>query len=195
MDHNLHTPWTFYYFEKSEQQNSKEAYDKCIHKIGKVHTIEDFWTYYSHIVRPDKLEPNISLHFFRNDSRAMWEDPENQQGGAFFCNIEKEQTKYLWERLLINLIGEQFPEDVIGVVVTTRPKFDFIYVWHQTSANEEVRLEICRKLEKIFELPLHYKIGYNAFNQKFQDQHINYFILQNGPALRSKTNSPKQKKQ
>ncbi|OHT06049.1 Eukaryotic translation initiation factor 4E-4 [Tritrichomonas foetus] len=188
MTHLLATPWTFYYFEKSEQPNSDISYDKCIHKIGKVSTIEEFWHYYSHIIRPDKLSQNISLQFFRNDSRAMWEDPENCNGGSFYCQIPKGQTKFFWERLLLNLIGEQFPMDVIGVVVTVRQKFDFIYIWHQTTTDDHVKIEICRVLQDVFELPLNSKIGYNTFNPKLQEHQQQFIIQHDGPVCRSKPN-------
>ncbi|KAK8870358.1 hypothetical protein M9Y10_008239 [Tritrichomonas musculus] len=195
MSHNLNSPWTFYYFEKANPQNPDDTYDKCIHKIAKVYTAEEFWHYYSHINKPDQLEPRFSLHFFRNDSRAMWEDPENQNGGAFFYKVnDKSQTKYLWERLLLNLIGEQLNEDIIGVVVTPRPKLDFIYIWHKTAESEEIRLEICRQLQNLFELPLQFTIGYNIFNQKNHEQRLNYIITKTGPVLQTANNEPKQPK-
>lgn len=192
MSHKLNTPWTFYYLEKPDHQNPDDSYDKCIHKIAKVDTAEEFWHYYSHIHKPDQLEPKYSLHFFRNDSRAMWEDPENQNGGSFYYTVkDKSQTKFLWERLLLNLIGEQLNEDIIGVVVTPRPKLDFIYIWNKTSENEEVKLDICRQLQNLFELPIHSLIGYNYFNQTNHDQRYNYFITKNGPVLHAVNNEPK----
>lgn len=197
MIHELNSPWTFYYFEKPDHLNPDDSYDKSIHKIAKIYSVEDFWHYYSHISKPDQLEPKFSLHFFRNDSRAMWEDPENQNGGAFYYTVkDKSQTKYLWERLLLNLIGEQLNDDIIGVVVTPRPKLDFIYVWHKTAESDEIRLEICRQLQNLFETPINSKIGYNIFNQKNHDQRFNYVITKSGPVLNTQNNDPKtQKKQ
>ena len=189
MSHPLNTPWTFYFLDKQDKKNVKESYEDFINKIGKVFTVEEFWNYYSHIVHPDSLPPSVTLHFFRNDSRAMWEDPENSEGGSFFCQVAKKQTKFLWERLLVNLIGEQFPSNVIGVTVTTKPRFDVICVWNQTAADDTIRMDICKKLVEIFEMPPNSKITYNFFNQ---DSKFSYMV-ENDNKILVKPIEPKNK--
>ena len=157
-EHPLETPWTFYYFQRPPPGSPDMNYEESIHKIGKINTCEEFWAIYSHLIRPDKLPATIALHLFRNDSRAMWEDPENINGGSFLLRLPKGQVKYLWEKLLLTMIGEQFPSDVNGAAVSTRPKADLLYVWHRTASNEDDRLEICRVLWKELNLPIKTKI-------------------------------------
>jgi translation initiation factor 4E len=165
MLHPLQTPWTFYYLQRHAGNTQEVPYEDSIHKIGKFSTCEDFWRFYSHMTRPDRLTPAISLHLFRNDSRAMWEDPENRDGGSFLLKFQKSQISAVWERLVLHLIGEQLPTDVVGAVVSPRAKVDLVYIWHQHARNEAIRLEICARLAWALELPSRTKMDYVSFDE------------------------------
>jgi translation initiation factor 4E len=164
-----------------------ETYEELIHKIGKFQTCEEFWAIYSHLVRPDKLQHTVSLHMFRGDSRAMWEDAENRDGGSFLMRFQKGQIKYVWEKLLLHLIGEQFPTDVFGAVVSPRPKFDLIYLWHRKASNEQLRLDICSCLMDFLDLPVKTRIDYSPFDEIMTNHEKNsfqYVIETEGPVLK-----------
>ena len=185
--HKLETPWTFYYYQRPPLNDTKISYVESIHKIGKFSTVEEFWSYYSHITQPGKIAPTLALHLFRNDSRAMWEDEENSKGGFFLIRFPKGNINYIWEILVLNLIGEQFPSDVVGVVVSKRPKFDVIHLWHQTSSDENLKMEIATILWRILELPQKTQIDYypfqNVLTNKPNTDGVKYVINQSGPVI------------
>ena len=160
MELQLNSAWTFYYLQKEPNV----SYEDTIHKIGKFQTAEGFWQIYSHMVRPEKLPQNIAVHLFRGDSRAMWEDEDNRKGGSFLIRLQKKQANRMWERLALNLIGEQMPDDINGIAVSTRQKVDFIYVWHRTAADPNIRLEIANSIAKVLELTIKSRIDYNPFD-------------------------------
>ena len=197
MELQLNSPWTFYYFQKDPEVE----YENSIHKIAKFSTAEGFWQIYSHMIRPEKLPQKVSIQLFRNDSRAMWEDEENRKGGDFLIRLPKRQVNFAWERLALNLIGEQLPEDVNGIVVSTRERIDLVYVWHKTAGNKELRLEIANSLAKVLELPFRNKIDYYSFDPEGcgidPNTNIQYVVEQNGveERLLPKTQkAPEQKK-
>jgi translation initiation factor 4E len=188
VSHPLQCPWTFYYFERPPPNAPDSAYGDSIHKIGKFSTCEQFWSFYSHLVRPDQLDYTISLHLFRNDSRAMWEDAENREGGSFRLRFPKGQITFAWEKLLLNLIGEQLPSDVVGTVVSPRAKMDLLYLWHQRGDDEALRMQIVADLQRVLELPLRTKIDYTPFDEMLansaQKSYIQYVIEGEGPVMR-----------
>ena len=135
------------------------------------------------MIRPEKLPQNVSLQLFRNDTRAMWEDEENRNGGDFLYRVPKKQVNQMWERLALNLIGEQLPEDINGIVVSTRQRVDLIYVWHKTANNPQTRLDIASALAKVLGLPLKAKIEYNPFDFEgtgIEQNSISYVVEPNG---------------
>jgi translation initiation factor 4E len=186
MTHPLACPWTFYYFQRPSSATQDASYEDLIHKIGKFDQVEDFWAYYSHLVRADQLPPSISLHLFRNDSRAMWEDPENRSGGNFILRFSKGQVKYAWETLLLNLIGEQLPADIHGAVLSVRPKFDLIHVWHRTAQHEVMTAELCNALVRALALPPKTKLEHTPFssmmNTSVAKQSVQYIVESDGSA-------------
>lgn len=162
--HTLQNPWTFYYLQKSKQGQNVNYADQ-IKKIAKVSSVEEFWAVYSHVVSPERLNPKIQLHFFRNDSRAMWEDEENKNGGAFNIQVSSSHSSEQWEKLLLALIGEQIDKDFIGAVIKIQPDFSHrIYVWNQTAEIEKCR-QLSKDLFDVLELPYKSKIVYNPHSK------------------------------
>jgi translation initiation factor 4E len=92
----------------------------------------------------------------------MWEDPEHLQGGSFLIRLPRARICKLWERLLLNLIGEQFPQDVTGAVVTCRTNVGLLYLWHSTATAEKLRMKIAKTLVKVLKLPNKTVIKYSA---------------------------------
>ncbi|EAY18593.1 Eukaryotic initiation factor 4E family protein [Trichomonas vaginalis G3] len=185
MELQLNSPWTFYYFQKPTAEQGDIPYEQCLHKIGKFETAEQFWQIYSHMQRPHNLPNTITLNLFRNDTRPMWEDEANRKGGSFLVRLQKNQVKSSWERLVLNLIGEQFPEDVVGIAVSTRARADLFYFWHQHAADANIRLDIAQTITKLLELPIKFKIDYNPFDPDSvgldPKMYIQYIVDANGP--------------
>jgi translation initiation factor 4E len=196
MSHPLHSSWTFYYFQRPPPNAQEIPYEDSIHKIGKFSTCEDFWSFYSHLVRPDQLNHTIALHLFRNDSRAMWEDPENRHGGSFRLRFAKGQVALAWEKIILNLIGEQLPADVVGAVVSPRAKMDLLYLWHQRGEDEALRMHIVADVQRVLDLPVRTKIDYSPFDEmlanSMQKNFIQYVIEGDGPVMKVSSKPPSQ---
>ena len=178
--HPLAEPWTFYYYSTSAAKKNDKDYSKCIQKIAKVATVEDFWAVYSHTLIPSKLKANCALHFFRGDSRAMREDPENTNGGTFFIKLIRGHASQQWEKLLLEFIGGNMDPDVIGAVVSVRIDNERIMVWNRTSNNPELRLKIVNQLYKCLNLPFKSKIEYLPHTRTQEQRPIPYIFENEG---------------
>jgi len=159
--HSLHTPWTFWYCKKPSKQGNFET---ALVSMGTCHSIEEFWGFYSRLKRPNELPPNSNLHLFRGSTRPMWENFPT--GGHWVLHMKKNSVLLarMWEELLISCIGEAFEEpDVLGVVLSIRPKEDAFYLWN---ANHQLKYGIGEKLKHILQLPPNCPIEYrtNRFN-------------------------------
>lgn len=186
MIHPLASEWSFYGFSKPEEGDSELDYEKQIKLLARFETVEDFWKIYSHIIRPSQLQNFEALHLFREKTRAMREDPEHQEGGSFLIRVSKGLGPYYWEQLALSLISEKLPKDVLGIIISARPKFFNIFVWHKTAANPELRMEICTKFCALLKLPVGLRIDYTAHNSVLHidesgKQTAHYILEENGP--------------
>lgn len=78
---NLSRTYTFWFL--SERSVNRESYTEQVKKIGSFSTVEDFWKFYQHMVRPDKLPEGTTFYAFADGVKPMWEDPANVGGGRF----------------------------------------------------------------------------------------------------------------
>ena len=118
--HPLQSEWTFYFFERP---NTPEEWEESIHPIGTFSTCEMFWAYYSHIMSPDQLYQDFAIQLFKEGYQAMWESESIKNGGYFTIRIkDSKQIRHYWEKLILNMIGEQLGNDPIGAVVSKRTR-------------------------------------------------------------------------
>ena len=183
--HPLEEPWTFYYYSTSQARKNDVDYSKCIQKIAKVSTVEEFWAVYSHTLIPSSLRPNCALHFFRGDSRAMREDEGNQNGGTFFIKLLRGHASQQWEKLLLEFIGGNMNPDVIGAVVSVKQDNERIMVWNRTSNDHQLRLDIVNQLYKCLNLPFKSKIEYLPHN-RVPNQKPTAYTFENQGAVEQK---------
>jgi len=161
--HFLQTPWTFWYCKK---QNKQSNFETTLVSLGTCNTVEEFWRYYSHLKRPNELSSNSNLHLFRGAIVPMWENFPT--GGTWVLRMKKgcALLARMWEELLIACIGEAFEEpDVLGVVLSIRPKEDALHVWN---ANHHLKYAIGEKLKSVMCLlsncPMEYRT--NRYNME-----------------------------
>ena len=164
----LASDWSFMFY-KAQGGKSSEKYEENIHHLGTFNTVEGFWNIYSHLKRPNDLEPPTDYHLFRNGIRAIWEDADNINGGKWIIRLKKGLASYYWERLIIALIGEQFPVDALGAVISVRYPEDLISLWNRTASDTNVRHEICRALCSALELPPDTKLEYKEHGDAVKD--------------------------
>lgn len=62
-------------------------YEDNINQICSFNTIEDFWGYYQHMVRPEQLPVGCDFFLFQQGIKPMWEDAANDNGGRFLLKV------------------------------------------------------------------------------------------------------------
>lgn len=54
------------------------TYDQNLKLIGKFGSVEQFWSIYSHLVRPSELPSQCDFHLFKLGIKPMWEVSNEQ---------------------------------------------------------------------------------------------------------------------
>ena len=104
----LEREYTFWVLIKSSNRAADGWKPK---QIASFKTVQEFWSVYQHIKRPNELEPGTQINLFVKGIQPAWEDEENSQGGRWQIRFNKSQplvSNKLWEDLVLGVIGEQF---------------------------------------------------------------------------------------
>mmetsp|Transcript_27463 Transcript_27463/g.107470 ORF Transcript_27463/g.107470 Transcript_27463/m.107470 type:complete len:201 (-) Transcript_27463:515-1117(-) len=142
--HQLNSRFHFSFMKRSATSRN-ETYGSSIKEIGSFGSIEDFWSFYSHLTRPNDLAVNTDYYMFREPVKPLWEDPENKNGGRWTIRMKKGIANRAFEDMSICLIGEQFDEyeTVNGLALSVRYQEDVLSLWTRTS-DEQSRLDSIR---------------------------------------------------
>jgi len=154
--HPLENEWSFWYDKRPAQskrvRGEQESYESNLREIGNFGTVEDFWRYYNHMVKPSKIETNSNYHFFKKGIKPMWEDPQNAKGGKWVLTLkDKAIVDIIWENVVLAMVGEtlDIEEEVCGAVFSKRKGGDRIAVWNRNRDNEVGIMTIGRQLKSI----------------------------------------------
>eukprot|EP00770_Monocercomonoides_exilis_P012286 MONOS_12228.1-p1 / transcript=MONOS_12228.1 / gene=MONOS_12228 / organism=Monocercomonoides_exilis_PA203 / gene_product=Translation initiation factor 4E like protein / transcript_product=Translation initiation factor 4E like protein / location=Mono_scaffold00662:22855-24584(-) / protein_length=480 / sequence_SO=supercontig / SO=protein_coding / is_pseudo=false len=140
-EHPLSREFTFWW-TISDKNLSAANYEDSLKPV------EEFWQTYSFIERAITLPPPWTLHFFEKGVKPVWEDPANAQGARLTIKlIKRDAASYIWEQLLIALIGHHFgatidgkfvdlSDDITGIVITYRNTTISISTWNRTSSDK-----------------------------------------------------------
>ena len=170
-----------------------DSYEKSIKMLGNVSTVEGFWSYYNHMVRPNDSPNSSDYHIFKHGIKPMWEDEANKLGGKWIVRMRKGLASRAWEELLFALIGEQFDfgNDICGAVVSLRYQEgttfvvvvvvvvvvvmntrceDIISVWNRDANDREGNLKTRDSLKQILHfLPGFFPLEYKAHDASLKD--------------------------
>jgi len=128
--HKLHTAWEFWYYKRPNREVEKAlkiekklereqgapkkqepdavqelSYREQLKPLGKISTVEDFFSYYVYQKSAQDMPREIDLFFFRHGEVPMWE--QSPQGGIWITKVRKDDdVDRMWEALLLALIGE-----------------------------------------------------------------------------------------
>jgi len=151
--------------------SSTQSYDQNLKLIATFSTVEQFWSVYSHLIRPNELSGHCDLHIFKDGIRPLWEDEENRDGGKWIVRLRKGLASRCWENLLLALLGEQFMVggEVCGVVVSCRFQEDIISVWNKTANDTTTTLRIRDTLRRVLNLPPNTVMEYKTHNDSLKD--------------------------
>lgn len=154
--------------------NVVNPYESSIKEIATVSTVEEFWTVYDWLNRPNDLPNTTDFHFFRRGIKPTWEDPENVRGGKWLIRLKKGLASRYWEEILLAMVGQQFhgvpAEEINGAVVSIRYGEDIISVWNRTAFDRELTDKIRDGIKKILRLPSHVHMEYKPHQASLQDK-------------------------
>jgi len=171
-EHPLESAWSFWFDKKFPNSLATIInYAENIKYIGSFNTVEGFWRYYTHMLRPDSFARDYDYYMFRDDDIPAWETWPF--GGCWILKYRKRSgmLNKVWERLILAAIGEIFEEpNVCGVCVSTRQREDLISVWNKDNINPVVHFRIGERLEALLHAHTPAVIEYKAHSTSLQDR-------------------------
>ena len=160
--------YSFWFFISKGVIKNNIQYESKNKKIAEFDTTEDFWKIYQHIKKPDNCQEGIQLKMFKDNIEPKWDDASNKNGGKMTLLCNKEYTSIIWEEIILNIIGNIFPKNILdninGVVFLSKNKYNTIQIWFR-----EYNENYCKALEQCIrnmiqipnEVPIKFKKIYN----------------------------------
>eukprot|EP01118_Nematostelium_gracile_P005383 TRINITY_DN16_c0_g1_i1.p1 TRINITY_DN16_c0_g1~~TRINITY_DN16_c0_g1_i1.p1 ORF type:complete len:235 (+),score=56.84 TRINITY_DN16_c0_g1_i1:53-757(+) len=171
-EHRLQNTWTLWHLRKVQGTRVSENYEKSIKPIGAFSTVEGFWNYYNHLIRPNELPLTSDYHLFKYNIKPLWEDDANRKGGKWIIRLRKGLASKYWEDLMLAMIGEQFGvgDEICGAVLSIRFNEDIVSIWNRTATDQESKLKIQERLNIIFDQdPITTTLEYKEHDTSIKD--------------------------
>ena len=134
----------------------KKEYENQVKKIAEFDTIEDFWSIFQHLRKPDSCKPGIEFQMFKNPIMPMWEDENNKNGGKISIKLRKDYTTIIWEEMIFALIGGVLPKEIKdelnGIVVSSRKEFNVLQIWFR-NYNSNITADIEQCIRDLLQIP------------------------------------------
>ena len=149
-----------------KQSIDSSEYESQVKKIGEFDTIEDFWSIYQHIKKPDKCKQGIEIQLFKDPIKPMWEDEYNKKGGKLTLKLNKGYTTIIWEELILGIIGNILPneisEGINGIVFSSKKESNILQIWFRDyNKNYYAELEQC--IRDLIQIPNEVPIDIKKF--------------------------------
>ncbi|RMX56489.1 hypothetical protein pdam_00014928 [Pocillopora damicornis] len=160
-EHPLQCPHAFWFSRRAPGKLQSSAnYADNIKLVGKFASVEQFWRFYSYLVRPGDLSGHSDIHLFKDGIKPMWEtsvliilltvvmsflqDEANKYGGKWIVRLRKGLASRCWENLILAMLGEQFMvgSEVCGAVISVRFQEDIISIWNRNAADQATTTRI-----------------------------------------------------
>ncbi|KAM6949196.1 eukaryotic translation initiation factor 4E type 2-like [Aplochiton taeniatus] len=171
-EHPLQYNYTFWYSRRTPSRPANtQSYEQNIRQIGTVASVEQFWKFYSHLVRPGDLTGHSDFHLFKEGIKPMWEDEANRSGGKWIIRLRKGLASRFWENIILAMLGEQFMvgEEICGVVVSIRFQEDILSIWNKTASDQVTTSRIRDTLRRVLNLPPNTIMEYKTHNDSLKD--------------------------
>ncbi|KAL3945258.1 MAG: hypothetical protein SGBAC_000669 [Bacillariaceae sp.] len=184
----LHAAYTFSFMRRGKSLKPEEGmptaaqpteqtpnpYENSIKTISIVTTVEEFWSAYNFLRRPNDLPTTTDYHFFREGIKPTWEDSNNAKGGKWIIRLPKGLASRYWEEVILALIGGQFtgvPDgEICGIVVSIRYSEDILGIWNKTSADTIAVERLRDAIKKVLQLPTFANMEYKPHQNSIQDK-------------------------
>ena len=163
-------------YQLQKQALDKKEYEVQVKKIAEFDTVEDFWSIFQHLRKPDSCRAGIEYFMFKDPIKPMWEDENNKNGGRISIKLRKDFTTIIWEEMIFVLIGGILPkemkEQINGIVVTSRKEFNTLQIWFKTYDNLIIEdLENC--IRDILVIPPEVNLEIKQFNKNNNNKDYN----------------------
>ncbi|XP_028365035.1 eukaryotic translation initiation factor 4E type 2 isoform X2 [Phyllostomus discolor] len=188
-EHPLQYNYTFWYSRRTPgRPTSSQSYEQNIKQIGTFASVEQFWRFYSHMVRPGDLTGHSDFHLFKEGIKPMWEDDANKNGGKWIIRLRKGLASRCWENLILAMLGEQFMvgEEICGAVVSVRFQEDIISIWNKTASDQATTARIRDTLRRVLNLPPNTIMEYKTHTDSIKAwEEFHGLVNSSGPADRT----------
>uniref|UniRef100_A0A4W4EYF0 Eukaryotic translation initiation factor 4E type 2 n=1 Tax=Electrophorus electricus TaxID=8005 RepID=A0A4W4EYF0_ELEEL len=174
-EHPLQYNYTFWYSRRTPgRPASTQSYEQNIKQIGSFASVEQFWRFYSHMIRPGDLTGHSDFHLFKEGIKPMWEDEANKSGGKWIIRLRKGLASRCWENLILAMLGEQFMvgEEICGAVVSVRFQEDIISIWNKTASDQATTARIRDTLRRVLNLPPNTIMEYKTHTDRKEPQRL-----------------------
>lgn len=171
-EHPLQCPHAFWFSRRPQGKPQASAnYADNIKLVGKFASVEQFWGFYSYLVRPGDLTGHSDIHLFKDGIKPMWEDEANKHGGKWIVRLRKGLASRCWENLILAMLGEQFMvgSEVCGAVISVRFQEDIISIWNRNAADQATTTRIRDTLKRVLNLPQNTIMEYKAHQSSLKD--------------------------
>ncbi|XP_046552638.1 eukaryotic translation initiation factor 4E type 2-like isoform X1 [Haliotis rubra] len=160
-----------YWFSRRTPGKQTTSYDQNLKLVASFASVEQFWMYYSHLVRPGDLSGHSDYHLFKDGIRPMWEDSANKSGGKWIIRLKKGLASRCWENLALAMLGEQFMvgEEICGAVVSIRYQEDILALWNRTAYDQVTTSRIRDTLKRVLNLPPNTIMEYKTHTDSIKD--------------------------
>ncbi|KAK4157628.1 translation initiation factor eIF 4e-like domain-containing protein [Chaetomidium leptoderma] len=169
--HQLRNSWVFWFRPPISKANGFIEYEKTLHPIATVDSVEHFFKVYQHLKRPSTLPLVSDFHLFKKGIRPIWEDEENKKGGKWVVRLRKGVADRYWEDLLFAIIGDQFgeaSEEVCGAVLSVRNGEDILSIWARASGQRV--LKIRETMRRVLSFPPDTKLEWKSHDSSIQQR-------------------------
>uniref|UniRef100_A0A1B6G6S9 eIF-4F 25 kDa subunit n=1 Tax=Cuerna arida TaxID=1464854 RepID=A0A1B6G6S9_9HEMI len=169
-DHKLQYTYWLWFSKRSPGKQYTQSYDQNLKLVGRFGSVEQFWSIYSHLVRPSELQSHCDFHLFKTGIKPMWEDEANKLGGKWIVRLRKGLASRCWENLILAMLGEQFMvgEEICGAVVSIRFQEDSISVWNKTASDQGTTTRIRDTLRRVLNMPPNTILEYKSHNDSLK---------------------------
>jgi hypothetical protein len=120
--------WTLWYHDPSNNDYSLESYIR----IFEVTTVAEFWSLIDGI--PKDVWESGMFFFMKKGVPPVWDDPINENGGAWSKKIEASQAHTGFIDLMVHCLTDELltksKEVLVGLSISPKGQFHIIKIWN-----------------------------------------------------------------
>jgi hypothetical protein len=135
--HSLNSSWILWGHLPHDTDWSLKSYKK-IHEFNTIEEVKMILN-----IIPEKMVKNCMLFIMRENTKPIWEDTVNRNGGCFSYKIFNKNVVSIWNTLCYALVGEcmssnmDFVSSITGLTISPKKNFCIIKIWVSNCNNKD----------------------------------------------------------